>query len=357
MGACWVNKGDRLMVRALQENLGSKYYLPLPVYLNTPAARFWGPKNICLMFLQATLRALQYLQHGKPEFILDCSGYQYGDPWAAMGKALSVRLLLYQDFKHKGGKIVMLPQSLGPFSKRISASTAAAVFQLADLIFTRDETSRQYALKVGCPPSRIKIAPDYSNIVAPSKPAAPDEWRNRVCLVPSIRMLDKTSKKVSSLYLASLRGCVEWIRAHGMEPFLLVHDIEDRALIKALGRSISNGILTVDPSPLEAKGIIASCKALVGSRYHALVSALSQATPAIGTGWTHKYQALFQNYHCEEYLINKLESGSELTDALGLICAEANYPHLVEKLRTNSEKQLSATRLMFTELEHFIDGS
>ena len=74
MGACWVNKGDRLMVAALQQELGKDYYLPLPVWLNTPASKFWSFRNISLMLMQQAKRSYQCAKHGKAEILLDCSG-------------------------------------------------------------------------------------------------------------------------------------------------------------------------------------------------------------------------------------------------------------------------------------------
>jgi len=343
------------MVRALRQRLENKYYLPLPVWLNTPASRFWSPKNICLMFMQAARRSAQGFKHGKPEILLDCSGYQYGDPWAAMGRILSLRLLMYQHFRARGGRIVMMPQALGPFTRRVVASTAAGVFQLADLVFAWDEVSRQHALDVGCPPSRIEIAPDYSNIVEPWIPDHPEEWSRRVCVVPSTRMLDKTSHGVSAAYMESLRKCIGSILDCGLEPFILVHQLEDRALAEILRKSIKGGILVVDPSPVEAKGIIASCRVLIGSRYHALVSALSQGTPAIGTGWTHKYRALFKDYGCEECLVEDVESKGAFEERLSLITDDAARDRIVDTLRTGSDRHRARTLEMFSKLERVLD--
>lgn len=344
------------MVLALQQRLESQYYLPVPVWLNTSAARFWGPVNMSMMLAQTARRLAQALAHGKPQVLLDCSGYQYGDPWAAMAKVLSMRLLMYQFFRAKGGRIVMLPQSLGPFRNPIVASTAAGIFQLADLVFVRDAGSRQHALDVGCPPSRLVIAPDYTNVVSPQMPANPEEWSRRVCIVPSRRMVDKTPPAVSAVYMAALRKCINWVWDRGFEPFILVHDSEDRSLAEALRRSIARPVTVVDPPPLQAKGILASCRAVVGSRYHALVSALSQGTPAISTGWTHKYQALCQDYSCEECLIERLDAETELEARLRLVTEEASRARLVAKLQERARTHRMRTLAMFAELERTLAG-
>lgn len=354
VGACWENLGDRLMVQAIQEELEGHYYQPFPIILNSPASQFWGPKNMTLMFGQAVKRSFQFVRHGLPKNLLDCSGYQYGDPWADMSKILSLRLLVYQNFKSRGGKIIMMPQTFGPFEDKMTASVAAGVFQLADHIFTRDETSLNHALSIGCPLSRISIMPDYSNITEPELPDNTAEWNRRVGIVPSVRMLDKTSDNVSSSYAQTLEKCVGWITDHEMEPFLLVHDLEDKKLVTKIAKTLPRKILIVNTTPPKTKGIIACSRAILGSRYHALSSALSQATPAIGTGWTHKYKSLFQDYDCSECLIEHFQQDS-LEQALNLVCCEPGRTEIVNKLRLGAKNNKARTREMFRQLKDIID--
>lgn len=342
------------MVLALRQRLEAEYYLPVPAWLNAPASKCWGPWNVSMMFAQGAGRFAQCLIHGRPEVLLDCSGYQYGDPWVGASKALSLRMLMYQHFSSRGGKIVMLPQALGPFQERVVASIAAGTLQLADLVFVRDPSSHQYALDLGCPSSRLKTAPDYSVLVPPQMPEDPEQWSSRVCIVPSTRMLDKTPSEVSGAYVAVLRRCIEWVRDHGFDPCILVHEREDRSLARALAESGGGRVLVVDPPPRQAKGILASCRAVVSSRYHALVGALSQGTPALGTSWTHKYRALLEMYSCEECLLERLDSEAELDAGLRLITEEASRARLADKLQAGAHMHRTRALDMFTELERVL---
>jgi polysaccharide pyruvyl transferase WcaK-like protein len=46
----------------------------------------------------------------------------------------------------------------------------------------------------------------------------------------------------------------------------------------------------------DARSIIGRCEYLVGSRFHALVFALSQGVPCTALGWSHKYEELMSQF-------------------------------------------------------------
>ena len=71
---------------------------------------------------------------------------------------------------------------------------------------------------------------------------------------------------------------------------------------------------------------------MVGSRFHALVSALCQAVPVIGTGWSHKYKELFSDYGYEEGLTEVNIADDKIDAALAPILTAGGRAKISRKL-------------------------
>jgi colanic acid/amylovoran biosynthesis protein len=116
-------------------------------------------------------------------------------------------------------------------------------------------------------------------------------------------MLDRTTPERASAYVEFMADAARLAEAAGLEPWIAVHEVNDGAIVDAVNARLDRPLRIVDEPALVMKGIFGCCHAVVGSRYHALVSTLSQGVPAIGTSWSHKYDALFAEYAHSPYLV------------------------------------------------------
>ena len=124
---------------------------------------------------------------------------------------------------------------------------------------------------------------------------------------------------------------------------------DDFQIAKDVNDSLDQEIPIVqEENPLKVKGIIKESKAVVTSRFHGLVSCLSQAIPCLSTAWSHKYKMLLEDYDYQNGLLEIDEKN--LDDKLDTILLEDNRVKLIEKLKLKALKQKEKSNLMWEEV-------
>ena len=176
--------------------------------------------------------------------------------------------------------------------------------------------------------------------------------------MPNTRMVLKTTDAVRGSYVPYFAKCAKYLKEAGLDPFILLHDVPTDRKLAAEIREASGFPLEIMEyeNPLYLKGIIGSCHLLVGSRFHALINALSQAVPALATGWSHKYEQLFKDYGCPELLISNLDFEADALRKLELLSDESSRGRIVLTLRKSSRAEMEKTERMWRKVEGIILG-
>ncbi|OPY14633.1 MAG: colanic acid biosynthesis protein [Syntrophus sp. PtaB.Bin001] len=289
------------------------------------------------------------------DVVLDVSGYAYGDTFGEHKTILMARQT--EAWKRQGKKIILLPQAMGPFSSNRIKEALKILVENTDLIFARDHISYANITDVVGPPGNVKIAPDFTNLVQGAVPEGWDEEKHRVCIIPSHQMTDKTSKAEVVHYLLFLVRCVKHLTKKGILPFILIHGGgKDLPLANQLREETTSEIeIVTEQNPLLIKGILGKCNLVIASRFHALVSALSQGAPCIGAGWSHKYEALFEDYDCPELLIPiDREVERKIGDIIDAVLEPAGREVIGNKLRAAGQIQRERAALMWNEVLNII---
>ena len=225
------------------------------------------------------------------DVVLDAAGFAYSDQW---GPELSEELARSARRWHsRDTKVILLPQAFGPFKDQRSKDAVKAFVEHCDLIYAREHVSYEHLTGVVGEMDKIRVSPDFTNLVEGVVPEEFDAERNRVCLVPNYRMLDKTSDNVAGGYVPFMQRVARMLAERGAQPFLLVHEgADDYRLAQEIAEAGGGLPIIRELDPLKIKGILGRCQGTVGSRFHGLVSALSQGVPSLATGWSHKYRML-----------------------------------------------------------------
>lgn len=261
--------------------------------------------------------------------LVDCSGYAYGDSWST--PRMQAREAHFARLKQQNAVVVMLPQAFGPFTNRDVRTWSARLLGHCDLVFARDPASLAHLRDLGLGTDAVGLAPDITHLVEGEAPPDPAAWPRRVCLVPNARMLDRTSEAVGRGYRGFLVRAASVARALGLEPVMLVHEENDLPLAQELSAAAGE-LPLIDENALRSKGMIAASYAVIGSRYHAIVSALSQGVPTMGTSWSHKYEMLFQDYGCSDFLVSTDTAVDDLEATLSSFLAATTNADLRRSL-------------------------
>ena len=359
--AGFVNKGAELMLHAALQKLKTRYpdatfvmaptteksdhpfrkLVQLGFYPKASLWRYgiqWG--NLA-NFAPRPLREMYGVVLDKEvDVVIDAAGFAYSDQW---GDDPSIELAQSaRTWKKNGTRVILLPQALGPFTTDKIQAAMKTVVENVDLIFPRERVSYEYLTRLAGEQSKIKQAPDFTNLISGVVPADFDVEQNRFCIVPNCRMLDKTDQQTRDAYLPFLTTCTRYLLEKGAKPFVLVHEGKgDLALAEKLSAAVGGIPIVRESGPLEIKGILGACSGTLGSRFHGLVSALSQGVPALATGWSHKYQMLFEDYGFPEGLVQVTGDEAEIKRKLDLVTDESARIAALIQARTAELKQQS----------------
>lgn len=368
--AGFVNKGAELMLLAVIQKIRERYpdakITMAPVYGgadNTyekmrelelyPKAWLWR-KGIDFgqfaNFIPTKLLKLYGLiKPSEVDVVIDAAGFAYSDQWGVNNcRELSSSSKIW---KKNNTKFIMLPQAFGPFENEKIQKHVKVWAKNADLIFARESDSYQYLTNLVGEKEKIKLFSDFTNLVKGTLPDGYDITDKRIALVPNYRMIDKTSQEESEAYIPFMIRCVEYLISKGKKPFILVHEgIKDKSIAEEISNAVGGIPIVKETNPLHIKGILGTCDATIGSRFHGLVSALSQGVPSIATGWSHKYLRLFEDYNFHDGITSVLDSETELHRKIDLLID----PESSTSLKKNLELKSAELKVLSNEMWNLV---
>lgn len=369
-GVQFVNKGAELMLHAVLQQMAKLYpdaelaLLPGP---NSPYKKraMLGALQIApLQFYSADLNWLVTLL---PSFVrrklrqwfgivfqcdidlvLDASGFAYGDRWGRFGvKFLAANTRLV----HKNqGHYVLLPQAFGPFTAASDQALLRQAVANSALVFARDAESLNYLKTAGCDESKLRQAPDFTNLL--NAPLLNDERAKQffALLIPNYQMIKGKTATDIQQYKQLMIRYVSLCRGKGWLVLILNHegDIDQSLCIELKNQFQHDEMVSVlqPDDPLVVKAWIGHAGLVFSSRFHGCVSALSQAVPCIGTSWSHKYQHLYADYACTQWLVGLDSADAELEKLI----AQCSSDELKNSLRQHSAKLQELATNMWLEV-------
>jgi colanic acid/amylovoran biosynthesis protein len=375
--AGFINKGAELMLHAILQKMKEVY--PAARFVMAPSAdNGYAPyaRRAELGLLQKAWLWKYGLQLGdlaglvpkkiremygvlldrEVDVVLDAAGFSYSDQFGAHNSIELARAC--KRWKKNKTRVVLLPQAMGPFTSKKINDAIKTVADNADLIFARERISYDHLVSVAGERPSIRIAPDFTNLIEGKLPKNFDVTNNRFCLVPNYRMIDMTPKEQSRAYLPFMVKCANYLLEKELKPFILVHEgAKDLMMAEKISGAVGGCIPIVKEShPLKIKGILGACDGTIGSRFHGLVSALCQGVPSLGTGWSHKYRMLFEDYGFADGLIDVTISEEEIRQKIDLIAFSPKRPAITNSILTKSNDQKKLSSEMWDDILKVFKG-
>jgi polysaccharide pyruvyl transferase WcaK-like protein len=251
--------------------------------------------------------------------------------------------------------VVLLPQALGPFRTAAVREPFVRALEAVDLVYTRDARSEAHLREIAPGDGRIRRAPDFT-IALPGR--RPVDLKGRVGegpfagLVPNDRMLERTSPEIAAAYVDFLRLCAREVEATGLQPVLVLHETARDAPFAERLRDVlgPDPKVVTESDPLVLKGILGAAAIVVSSRYHALVSAMSQGVPVVATGWSHKYATLLEDFGIPGQLMDLPVDRDELHQRLSVAVDGPGRTAMTDTLRRRAAEQTAEVVAMWAEI-------
>ena len=350
-GVGFHNKGAELMFRAIIEHFREKPQvtgLAVTCPCSDKQLARYAP---CKRF--ESMGSSESFDFDSIHAVVDASGFAFGDQWDSVYvKNLSAKLI---KFAKAGKKVILLPQAFGPFLRKDIRPLCRELFSNVDLIFPRDRISFDFIQELVSEENKLYQAPDFTNLVEGRIPNEFSYVSGRGCILPNARMMDRTSPQTAEAYLHFLEHVITTVKNKGIDLFMLFHDRDDYKVVSQLPTRILENVPKLELNdPLEIKGAIGKSLFVIGSRFHGLINAFSQNIPCLGTSWSHKYQTLFEEYGCPDFLITDLGNKKAVSEKLNFLVSITARTEIAEDIEKFSRNHKMSARNMWKKVDTFL---
>ena len=238
-----------------------------------------------------------------------------------------------------GKRLILLPQTIGPFKSAVSRAIARAILTRAEIIFSRDQegvTETQELMGSADKEQKVKFCYDVGFVLEPVRP-------NELGLeidVRKERMANVVGLNVSGLlymggysrnnmfglkldYKNLIPDLIDvMIRKHDSAVILIPHVFGSHAesdsvvcqrifssLKERYGEKLMMASGKYDQSGI--KYIIGLCDFFIGSRMHACIAALSQHIPTVSIAYSKKFIGVMRTIGVSELVADPRQLGQE----------------------------------------------
>jgi polysaccharide pyruvyl transferase WcaK-like protein len=366
------NKGDGLMLLAIIDKLGSldcrlvvkphiadyKERAKLGLYQKLSSTQMSEIKNkVARALISPKVREFYGLiLNDEIDVAIDSSGYSYSEKWGRIKIEKARRF--YKSVKERGGKVILLPQTFGPFGEN-TKSEFEEMCKYVDLICARDQKSFSILESLDIDFSKIRLYPDFTRNIS-YRFCIDSEFVEKhsnldVVIIPNHRMVDELGGETARQYIEMLNHSIEFVKSQGLRISMLFHEKEDFVRFMPQFENRNDIQFIYHEDPLVLRKIISFSKFVISSRFHGILTSFSSNIPCIGTSWAHKFNVLFEEYSSLDFLIQPHEIKRLEELIIKLIDPEVNKSQS-SLIRERGEYYQTKVDLMWTEVKDILEN-
>lgn len=200
--------------------------------------------------------------------------------------------------------LVLSPQTIGPFRQDHLKPLVKQLSERCEKVFTRDTESRLLLEELGV--AGVEQCVDVAFRLPFTRPqVTPGRKINLGLNVSGLLYHDATTGRfgfgLKEDYRTLIRTLISTLNSHPDVSLVLVphvvggEDAADTGICKQLSREFALPMAPEFASPVEAKNFIAGLDALIASRMHATIAAVSSGVPAIPLAYSRKFRGVLRS--------------------------------------------------------------
>ena len=279
------------------------------------------------------------------DVMIDISGYALGSRWDEDKPVTYCKWI--RAIAENGGKVYLMPQSFGPFEFEHPETLALVKHSLAlcQKIFAREEEGYRALLGFGL----TNVVKSADSVLLEQDADASALIRNygqyvetfplkntkNAAIVPNYRLIDRGGYSLEQL-LAFYSRVIDTFT--DTDFYLTAHAGEDLELCRAVKERYPENerVILIDHVllPFNYEALAGQLDFVIASRYHAIIHAYREGTPAVILGWAEKYREVAALFDQSHYLIDLNDEESDLAAVKTLAgdCGRERI-HILETLR------------------------
>lgn len=279
-----------------------------------------GKKNLIKAYIKSKTFGVNYIikEIKESDIVLDISeGDSFSDIYGAK-RFIQHSLLKLTTIQLKK-KLVIMPQTLGPFNRGWVKNIAKKILNKANYVFVRDEISKKVALEELEVKREIKFIPDMAFYMKPDGKLKIERFvdnTNNIKVGINVSALlynggynGKNMFNLKADYKQLIDSLIEdFSKRPNTEVILIPHvmtkefEVEDdfrvcNKIAEELSLKLNVKIKTIDKyyREDEIKAIISGCDFFIGSRMHACIGAISTCVPTSPIAYSRKFIGIWES--------------------------------------------------------------